>query len=35
MIVSDEPFVVFATKEPAHYFCMKKDEKEKELEIDS
>ena len=24
MIVSDEAFVIFATKEPAHYLCMKK-----------
>jgi hypothetical protein len=35
MIVSDEPFVIFATKEPAHYLCMKKDDEERQLEIES
>ena len=34
MIVSDEPFVIFATKEPAHYLCMKKDDEERQLEIE-
>ncbi len=32
MIVSDEAFVIFATKEAAHYSCMKKDEEDKRLE---
>ena len=34
MIVSDEPFVIFATKEPAHYYCMKKDDEERQLEVE-
>lgn len=32
MIISDEAFVIFATKEPAHYSCMKKDDENRSLE---
>ena len=35
MIVSDESFVMFmGTKEPAHYYCMKKDDEERQLEVE-
>ena len=34
MIVSDESFVMFMGGIPAHYACMKKDDEERQLEIE-
>ena len=34
MIVSDESFVMFMGGIPAHYACMKKDDEERQLEVE-
>lgn len=33
-VKTNQPFVIFATKEPAHYKCMKDDEENKQYEVE-